>query len=260
LTALLLTKVTFSRNNNYQEFTVMATKVIRTCDRLGCAIDTAPFVPGEELPSYGTVGYTVLKTVTDEKGKTTTVQLADFDEVCADCSDAIEDLVLRIKGEKRAGRPRKVAADTEDVPGVVEAAAPEKTRKKPGPKPGSKRRGRRTNAQIAADKAAAEAAEKGGDEPVDIPATVDPDPEDVLHRAAAAVRKGVAGLPPEEEKTAEDETDTFETDSGEIVNADTGEVLASPVEGEENDSEDANSFQIDHTGSNGSSMKHAHPF
>lgn len=239
----------------------MATKVIRTCDRLGCAIDTAPFVPGEELPSYGTVGYTVLKTVTDEKGKTTTVQLADFDEVCADCSDAIEDLVLRIKGEKRAGRPRKV--DTAPSEEAAEAAAPEKTRKKPGPKPGSKRRGRRSNAQIAADKAAAEAAvaaeavAQRGDEPVDIPTTVDPDPADVLHRAAAAIRKGVAGLPPEGAE-AEDETDTFETDSGEIVNADTGEVLASPVEGEDDGSDEGVGYKIE-TSVNGSSSA-AHPF
>lgn len=235
----------------------MATKVIRTCDRLGCAIDTNPFVPGEELPSYGTVGYTVLKTVTDESGKTTTTQLADFDEVCADCSEAIEDLVLRIKGEKRAGRPRKVdTAASGTTTAVAETAAPEKTRKKPGPKPGSKRRGRRTNAQIAADKAAAEAAAaKGGDEPVEIPATVDPDAADVLKQAAEAVRKGASALPPEPEA---DETDTFETDSGEIVNADTGEILAMPVEGE--DSEDASVQVFENTPANGSSMGHAHPF
>jgi hypothetical protein len=213
----------------------MATKVIRTCDRLGCAIDAVPFDAGADLPSMETVGYTVLKTVTSKSGKTTTSTLVDFDEVCETCSEAIEDLVLRIKGEKRVGRPRKVEASktpSEDVV-TAEAKEPPKTRKKPGPKPGSKRRGRRSKAQIEADRIAAAAAV---DEPVEIPETLDPDADDVLKSAVHAALMANAKISSEAESTEEEQDlDTFETDDGEVVNADTGEVIASPVEVEDDE-------------------------
>ncbi len=232
----------------------MATKLIRTCDRLGCAIDAAPFSPGEELPSYTTVGYTVLKTVTDENGKTTTETLADFNEVCGSCSEAIEDLVARIRGEKRPGRPRKAEeTETESKETAIEAA-PEKERKKPGPKPGTKR-GRPRKVDV---EAVAEEKEDPEDEGLDEDEPEILDVNDVLRASVTSgVRKGVESLKAkeaaakvkpkevkaaaaaeEEEADPEADLDTFETDSGEIVNADTGEVIASPVDGEEVEEEE----------------------
>lgn len=220
----------------------MATKVIRTCDRLGCAIDMVPFSPGEELPSRGTVGYSILKTVTDDKGRTNTEILVDFDEVCSDCSEQIEGFVGKIKGEKRkVGRPRK----DETV-----QAAPEPAKKADKPATG-KRRGRKSNAQKAAEAAAAAEAASG----VVLPETVDEEDEvdAVLERAVTMA--ATSSLLEDDDSSEVSDVDTFETDTGEVVNADTGEVIASPVDGEDVEEDDYEDTEI-----SAPSYSNAHPF
>lgn len=245
----------------------MATKLIRTCDRLGCAIDAAPFEPGEDLPTYATVGYTVLKTVTDENGKTKTETLADFDEVCGSCSEQIEDLVLRITGEKKAGRPRKkedeepveAAKTAKNEPPVVVAEPAKKNGKQAVvAAPTGKKRGRPSKADLAARAAAAAAAAAEASEDEEEDAEI-LDVNDVLRDSVkSAISKGVEVLSTKgvsADPDPEGDLDTFETESGEIVNAATGRVIARPVEGED---EDEVSDEDPSGASNG--LVDAHPF
>jgi hypothetical protein len=227
----------------------MAIKLIRTCDRLGCVIDTAPIAEGESLPPTTTVGYTVLKTITNEKGETYTEKLVDFNEVCAQSVEEIEYHILGIKNEKRPRRKKEAtAADAGSE--ETEAEAAPKERRKPGPKPGAKRgRPRKVDTETATATPKVEEAEEDEPEILDV--------NDVLRDSVAnGVRKGVESLKAkekeakaapvkaeaaaeaEEEPDPEAELDTFETDSGQIVNADTGEVVASPVDGEEVEEEE----------------------
>lgn len=235
----------------------MATKVVRTCDRLGCAIDMIPFAPGEDLPSCGTVGYTVLKTTTDEKGVTTTTELADFDEVCGSCSEQIEDLVRRIKGEKRSGKPRKDEAEKVEVQQEEKSEAKAEDNKKPAvQKPGGKKRGRPRKADVEARKAA-EAAALAESEAVSIPETFDVDDSTVEDVISKAVDVALASSNETEEyvEAVDVSADVFETDTGEVVNADTGEVIASPADDEDyEDGEESSEYKA-LNGSEG-----AHPF
>jgi hypothetical protein len=202
----------------------MATKLVRTCDRKGCEIESVDSIENmDELQTSPKVGYTILKFETNSDGETVHEILVDLDEVCGDCATEVEALVETIRGHSEVAEEAK-----------TEAVEPPKPKKRRGRPAGSKNKTKteeektdlREGVKAALQQNALEKALDKAESSTTEEAPAETAAKPAAKPAAKTEEAPAEAAPAEPDPNPVDPVDTYVTEAGDVVDAETGEVIA----------------------------------